>query len=99
MCTAFKEYEEVPKMLTLDFMEDDIIWVTSKLSGAAGALGVEEIELINWLICFGCMSEELSIPVANMDEWMYNSSPPWAAYRALMSCRLVALEKIQGFTL
>ena len=24
---------------------------------------------------------------------MTNSSPPWAAYRALISCRLVALDK------
>ena len=24
---------------------------------------------------------------------MDNSSPPWAAYRALMACRLVALDK------
>ena len=27
---------------------------------------------------------------------MDNSSPPWAAYCALMACRLVALDKIIG---
>ena len=46
-CAAFKEYEEVPKTVPLDFMEDDVTWVASKLSGAAGALGVEAIELQN----------------------------------------------------
>ena len=27
MCAAFKEYEEVPKTVPLDFMEDDVMWV------------------------------------------------------------------------
>ena len=37
-CAAFKEYEEVPETVPLDFTENDITWVASKLSGAAGAL-------------------------------------------------------------
>ena len=53
MCAAFKEYGEVPKTAPLDFTEDDVTWVASKLSGAAGALGVEVIELRNWLLRFG----------------------------------------------
>ena len=31
-----------------------------------------------------------------MDDWMANSSPPWAAYRTLMAFRLVALDKRPG---
>ena len=72
------------------------MWVTSKLSGAAGALGAEVMELQNWLICFGCASEELRDVVASLADWMANSSPPWAAYRTLMACRLVALDKRPG---
>ena len=68
MFAAFEEYEEFPKTVPLYFMEDDVTWVISKLSGAAGALGLEAVELRNWLICFGCMSEELRIVVANLDE-------------------------------
>ena len=34
--------------------------------------------------------------VARLDDWMANSSTPWAAYRALMECCLVALEKGPG---
>ena len=37
--------EEVTKMVPLDFTEDDIMWVASKLSGAVGALGADAIEL------------------------------------------------------
>ncbi len=29
-------------------------------------------------------------------EWLSNESPPWAAYRALMCRRLVALDKQPG---
>ena len=60
-CADFKEYEEVPEMVPLNFTEDDVTWVTSKLSSAAGVLGAEVIELQNWLLCFGCASEELRV--------------------------------------
>ena len=92
-CAAFEEYEEVPETVPLNFTEDDITWVASKLSGAAGALGAEAMELRNWLLRFGCASEELRVVVASLADWMANSPPPWAAYRALMACRLVALDK------
>ena len=92
-CTAFKEYEEVPETVPLDFTKDDVMWVASKLSGAAGALGAEATELHNWLLCFGCASEEFRVVVARLADWMANYSPPWAAYRALMACSLMALDK------
>ena len=95
-CAAFEEYEEVPKTVPLDFTEDDITWVASKLSGAAGVLGAEAIELRNWLLHFGCASEELRVVVARLDDWMHNYPPPWAAYSALMACHLVALDKRPG---
>ena len=84
-CADFKVYEEVPETVPLDFTEDDVMWVASKISGAAGALGAEVMELRNWLLCFGCASEELRVVVASLADWMANSSPPWDAYRALMA--------------
>ena len=81
--TAFEEYEDVPKTVPLDFTEDDVMWVASKLSGTAGALGAEAMELRNWLLRFGCVSEELRVVVASLDNCMDNSCPPWTAYRAL----------------
>ena len=38
-CADFEEYEDIPKTVPLDFTDDDLMWVASKLSGAAGALG------------------------------------------------------------
>ena len=95
-CAAFEVYEGVPKNVPLDFTEDDVTWVASKLSGAAGALGAEAMELQNWLLHFGCASEELRVVVAILSDWMANSSPHWAAYCALMACHLVALDKRTG---
>ena len=46
-CAAFEEYEDVPETVLLNFTEDDVTWVALKLSGAAGALGSEVIELRN----------------------------------------------------
>ena len=91
-CAAFEEYEDVPETVLLDFTEDVVSWVASKLSGAAGALGSEAIELCNWLLRFGCASDELGVVVASLADWMANSSPPWDVYCALMECRLVALD-------
>ena len=67
-CAAFGEYEEVPKTVPLNFTDGDVTWVTSKLSGTSGALGAEVIELRNWLICFGCASDELRVVVARLDD-------------------------------
>ena len=50
----------------------------------------------NWLLRFGCASEELRVVVARLADWMDNSSPPWAAYCARMACRLAALDKSPG---
>ena len=76
VCEDFEEYREVPETVPLNFTEDDVTWVASKLSGVAGALGAEAIELRNWLLHFGCSSEELRVVVASLADWMSNSHPP-----------------------
>ena len=75
-CAAFEEYEDVPEKVPLDFTEDDVTWVASKLSGAAGVLGAEAMELRNWLLRFGCASEELRVVVASLADCMANFPPP-----------------------
>ena len=56
-CAAFEKYGEIFETIPRDFTEDDVTWVASKLSVAVGALGAEAIELPNWLLRFGVMSE------------------------------------------
>ena len=40
-------------MVPFDFTEDDVAWVSSKISGAAGVLGDEAIDLRKFLVNFG----------------------------------------------
>ena len=86
----------MPETVPLNFTEDAVTWVASKLSGVAGALGAEAIELINWLLCFGCASEELRVVVLRLADCMVNSSNPWAAYCVLMACHLIIIDKSPG---
>ena len=51
------------------------------------------MELKNWLLRFGCASEELRVVVAICLRQCPRNPPPGAAYRALMACRLVVLNK------
>ena len=75
-CAAFEKYGEVPKTIPLNFTEDDVTWVASKLSRAAGALGAEAVELRNWRLLFGCALEELRVVVNRMSDWMANPPLP-----------------------
>ena len=40
-CVTIEEYKEVTEMVPLKCLEDDVMWVPSKLSGSVGALGEE----------------------------------------------------------
>ena len=52
--------------------------------------------LKSWLLRFGQSSETLRHELAQWSNWLANSNPPWAAIRAMMACRLVALDKEPG---
>ena len=75
MCAAFEDYEDVPETAPIDFTEDEVTWVASKLSSAARALGAEATEIRNWLICVVCTSEELRVFVARLSDWV-DTPPP-----------------------
>ena len=51
-CASNEEYEWVSETDLLDFSEDDVTWVTSKISFVTEAMGEEAIELRNWLVIF-----------------------------------------------
>lgn len=57
---------------------------------------MDAISLGDWLLRFGKSSLLVRERLAEMAEWLANDSPPWAAYRALMTGRIVALDKCPG---
>ena len=93
---VLEEYPEVPELVTLDVTADTVAKVAAKLSGAAGPGGVDAMGLQQWLLKYGVSSTLLREAVAEFTRWMANFSPPWAAYRAIMANRLIALDKCPG---
>ena len=94
--TAFEAYPSLPEVIPLDVTEDDAKNLASRLHGGSGVGGVDAIDFQNWLLHHGKASEMFREEMAAWAEWLANESPPWAAYRALMACRLVALDKCPG---
>ena len=93
---VFEPYDATPQQIPLDVTAEIVEEVASKLSGAAGPGGTDAVALQSWLLRFGAESELLRIEMAAWTEWLTNAHPPWAAYRALVACRLVALDKQPG---
>jgi len=93
---AFEPYDSTPEPVPLIITAQIVEKVASKLSGSAGPSGTDAVDLRDWLLRFGAESEALRLEMAAWTEWLANEHPPWAAYRALMACRLMALDKEPG---
>jgi hypothetical protein len=93
---AFEPYDVEPTAIPVDITADDVESVATRLSGAAGPGGTDAVDLRNWLLRFGKESAALREEMASWTAWLANGHPPWAAYRALMAARLVALDKQPG---
>ena len=92
-----EKLKEVPKMVHVNFTEDVVTCIASKLSGKAGALGAEAVDMRNWIIRFGvCQSISGSLLSSWLTGWLPPPPPLWATYCALMACHLVALDKRPG---
>jgi hypothetical protein len=93
---AFEPYPDLPAPVPVCVSQDDVEAISSRLTGAAGPGGTDAVDLANWLLRFGRESEALREEMAAWTNWLANTSPPWAAYRAVMANRLVALDKQPG---
>jgi hypothetical protein len=93
---AFEPYGNTPQPIPVDITAEDVEAVATRLTGAAGPGGTDAVDLRNWLLRFGKESEALREEMALWASWLANGNPPWAAYRALMAARLVALDKQPG---
>ena len=94
--TQLPHYDSTPHLVPNVITEDTVQEVANRLSGGAGLGGVDAIFLKHLLLRHGTTSRKLRCVVARFSEWMANESVPWAAIRALMSGRLVALDKCPG---
>jgi hypothetical protein len=95
-CIAFEHYDEVPVEIPTDCTPKDLETLALRMGGSTGPSSFDAVMLRNCLLWYGRASGELRQELANWLEWLSNEYPPWAAYRALMSRRLVALDKQPG---
>ena len=88
-----------PEMVSVVITDNVVAVVAGRLLGGVGPGGTDSVSLQHWLLRFGAASRELRLIVADFGEWLYNGWPPWSAYHAMMSGRLIALEKCPGIRL
>ena len=85
-----------PEITPVDITNDMVTAVAWRLSGGARPGRTDLVSLQHWLLRFGAAIRELRLIVRFFVEWLGNGQPPWAAYRALMSGRLIVLDKQPG---
>ena len=95
-CKSFEKYEECPDIIGLDITGDNVVEMAPKLKEAAGPTSVNAVAFSSWLLSLGLSSTELREEMAHCTEWLADTSPPWAAYRATMASCLVAIDKMPG---
>eukprot|EP00978_Attheya_sp_CCMP212_P009437 scaffold22328_cov61-Attheya_sp.AAC.3 len=66
------------------------------MSWSAGPGGIDTVGLLHLLLQFGQRIASLREAVTDFTRWMANEMPPWAAYRAMLASRCVALDRCPG---
>ena len=85
--------------IPVDITEEAVKSVTKILLESYGPGGTYSEALQGWLLKFGEDSNRINTSVETFVDWSANGSPPWAAYRAFMSGRLISLDKHPGVRL
>ena len=94
--TDLPSYDSVLVCPELCVSPEIVATVAQKLTGACGLGGTDAVTLRDWLLRHKKASRSLCQSLANLVAWMLNGIRPWAATRALMSNRLIALDKNPG---
>jgi len=97
--SAFDSYAnsaEFLEVMPIACYEEQISFRAAHLSGGAGPCGVDGSTLKEWLLRHEVSSERLREEMAHWVVWLSNDSPPFAAYRAVNSARMLAADKKPG---
>ncbi len=70
-------YEEFLDVVPLNFSEEVVTWVVSKLTGSAGVAGSDVVQFRNWILCSGKSLEALQVEPVEWANWLANGSPHW----------------------
>ena len=81
-----------PEFVPVDITDYMVTAVAGQISGGARTEGKDSVSLQCWILRFGAASGELRLIVSDFTEWLSNGRPPWVAYRAMLSGRLIPLD-------
>jgi len=89
-------YDELPPLVPITVTDDTVLAIARRLKGSCGLDGTHSHSLRSWLTQYHQASDHLRQSLASLTETMSNQLVPWPAIRALMSCRLIAIDKDPG---
>jgi uncharacterized C2H2 Zn-finger protein len=90
------EVLELPPLLEVDITSNHVEQVARKLHGGGGPTGTTSENWKDYLLRFGEASHHLRNSIAQLTMTLNNEYVPWHQIQALMSSRLVALDKCPG---
>ena len=85
--------------IPVDIMEDVVELTAQKLLGRLVPVDAESEALQGRILKFWRGSKRLSSSVETFVGWIANKSPPWVAYCASISGRLISIDKQPGIRL
>ena len=92
----FHPYVSSPALIDLDITSDIVDQATKKMKGAAGPW---RTEIVNWQDCtlhYEVSSWQLQEYISTLVWWLAITYLPWEDYRAIVSGRLIFLDKCPG---
>ena len=98
-CAMLETYEETPIFIPVNITEEAVESVVRKFSGSSIPRDMDSKALQGWLLKFGEESTILCTRIENFVDWLANGSPPWSAYCAFMSGRMIAFHTHPGICL
>ena len=94
MKSSFEAYRgKLPVFVPVDVTDKIVASVARKLFEVAGTWVTYLVILQHWLLRFGYTRAELRKIFGEFGYWMANGRPSLVAYRALVSGRLIGLDK------
>ena len=89
-------HDQLPLFEDVEITGCHILHSARRIQGGAGPGGCDACHWHDALLCYGAHSERLRDAVAALARRLANSIVPWGEIRALVSNRLIALDKCPG---
>ena len=84
------------ELVPFNVIKDTMMEVVGNIYGGDRMGGTDLVSLQHWILIFGAESRDMRLAVADLTEWLANQRPPWASYHALITGRLITLDKQLG---